>query len=81
MTEVGRYNPDQRHNNGSAKKWRERLFQRISRPTAHADLRQVVIASQLSQIRFDRVTIRTSRFLDFFDRDFSSRLGEFQYLA
>jgi hypothetical protein len=47
------------------------LLQRVPCATAHADLRQVVIASQLSQMRLDRVAIRPSRFLDFFDCDFS----------
>ena len=52
---------------------------RVPRP--FPDLSQVVIAGQLSQMRFDRVAVRSGRFLDFPDTDFSSRLGEFQYLA
>src|SRR5215469_4583582 len=57
------------------------LLQRVPGPAALADLRQVVVAGQLSQMRFDRIAVRPRGFLDFLDRDFSSRLCEFQYLT
>src|SRR5215469_4013144 len=57
------------------------LPQRVSRPAALADLRQVVVAGQLSQMSFDRIAVRPRGFLDLLDRDFSSRLCEFQDLT
>jgi hypothetical protein len=57
------------------------LLQCVSRPAAFPDLRQVVVAGQFSQMRFDRIAVRRRGFLDFLDRDFSSRLCEFHYLT
>src|SRR6516165_2645419 len=52
------------------------LFQRVPSSAALADLHQVVVARQLSQMRFDGIAVCSRGFLDFLDRDFSSRLCE-----
>jgi hypothetical protein len=57
------------------------LLQRISSPSALADLGQIVIARQLSQVHFDRVSVRPGGFLDFLNSDFSARLSQLQHLA
>src|SRR5215471_16041459 len=58
-----------------------RLLQGVPRSATHADLRQVVIDRQLSQMRFDGVAVSTRGFLDFLNSDFPARFGQFQYLA